>query len=696
MKKFIEELKRRHVIKSALAYLVVAWVLLQVLQFLLPLFEAPEWILKGLTLLMAIGLPIWIIISWIYDITPEGIEKTSKDSDNELKTELTNKRLNVFIIVSLSIAVVVLTLNLSFFSSDADKRYAIAVLPFDNMNVDEDNDWISKGLSIDIHTYLSKIENLTIISERSVNEALDSKKTLPEIAELLNVTYFVGGSVRQFNDDIIINAHLTNTSNEKDEWVENYNRNLDNPFKVQQDVSQKIVAQLKVELTPEEEKTLATFPTENMEAYSLFTKGHLINMSRDKEDLELNIELNKQAIALDPNFTEAYTEIALSTWLLGFYYAGSYYQDSQLDYESSVKNATPYLEKALELDPNNALANSIKGAFTSNEGDWNTAHKYFERAIASNPNNATIRYQYGLHADLNNNAINISQTTKGQELDPLSALIGHRFFGNLINNNKIEEAEEYYNKYSFLFTYDGEKLEKESILIAYKNKDWTAAIRFFEAELKKDPNNAILNRKLGEAYDGILLDDDNYLKYTERAYELDSTNLVNGEQYFFALLESEHFKEAKKLIENKNFKSLSSKSIGLNYLFNYYLQKENYKKAQEVLKDGDFVDDGKHYFKLSINARLGNKKFVDSLFREIEFGPIRKAILYAHLSEKDSMYHSLDKSGAVRSQRMPDGRREYSSIRQVNNFKAFDPYRKEERFKAILRKYYLPITHWNE
>ena len=692
MKKFIEELKRRNVIKASLAYLVIAWIIIQVAIAVLPTFGAPDWVIQTIIIIMAIGLPIWIIISWVYDISPEGIEKTSKASDNELKSELTNKRLNVFIIVSLSIAVVVLTLNLSFFSSDSDERYTIAVLPFDNVHVDENNDWIIKGLTIDIRTYLSKIDNLTIISERSINEALDSQKTLPEIAELLNVTHFVGGSVRQFNDDIKITAHLTNTSNDKDEWVENYNRNLDNPFKVQQDVSQKIVTQLKVVLTPEEEKTLEMFPTENMEAYSLFTKGHLINMSRDKEDLELNIELNKQAIALDPNFAEAYAEIALSTWLLGFYYP-----DSLTDYESGVKNAMPYLEKALQLDPNNALANSIKGALTSNEGDWNKAHEYFEKAIASNPNSATIRYQYGLHSkgkanerDDNNS---IFQITKGQELDPLSALIGHLFFINLITNNKIEEAEGYYNKYSFLFTYDGEKYEKESILIAYKNKDWTAAIRFFEAELKKDPNNAILNRKLGEAYDGILLDDNNYLKYTNKAYELDSTNLVNGEQYFYALLRSENFKEALKLIENKNFKSLFSKSSELKFLYYYYLEEENYKKAQEVLKNS--LMSNKLWFKLSINASLGNKKFVDSLIGKIGFGRINKAILYAYLSEKDSMYHYLSISNAVQEQRMPDGRRGHS-IRQINNFKAFDPYRKEERYKAHLKKHYLPITHWNE
>ena len=243
MKKIINELNRRHVIKSSLAYLVVAWVLLQVLEFLLPLFEAPDWILKGLTLLLAIGLPIWIVISWVYDISPKGIEKTTKYSDDALKTELTNKRLNVFIIVSLSIIVVVLTINLFFFSSDNDQRYAIAVLPFENLHVDENNAWISKGLSKDIHTYLSKIENLTIISERAVREAVDSEKTLLEIAKLLNVTHFVGGSISQFENDIKISVHLTRMIDGKDPWAEIYNRSLDNPFKIQQDVSRKIVAQ---------------------------------------------------------------------------------------------------------------------------------------------------------------------------------------------------------------------------------------------------------------------------------------------------------------------------------------------------------------------------------------------------------------------------------------------------------------------
>ena len=113
MNNFFEELKRRNVIKSAIAYLVVAWILLQVFTVLLPIVNAADWVLKIVTLILAIGLPIWIVISWVYDITPEGIEKTKEASENQLNKQLTNKRLNAFIIASLSVAVVILTLKVT-------------------------------------------------------------------------------------------------------------------------------------------------------------------------------------------------------------------------------------------------------------------------------------------------------------------------------------------------------------------------------------------------------------------------------------------------------------------------------------------------------------------------------------------------------------------------------------------------------
>ena len=160
MKKIIKELRRRNVIKATFAYLVVAWLILQVASVILPIVEAPDWILKAFVFILAVGLPIWIVISWIYDFTPQGIEKTPAIGEDEIITQLTNNRLNIFILVALVIAAIILALNVSVFSSKADRT--IAILPFENLISDEGNDWLSKGVTSDIRSYLSKIEDLML------------------------------------------------------------------------------------------------------------------------------------------------------------------------------------------------------------------------------------------------------------------------------------------------------------------------------------------------------------------------------------------------------------------------------------------------------------------------------------------------------------------------------------------------------
>jgi len=690
MKNFIQELKRRNVIKASLAYLVIAWVLLQVFQFLLPMLGASEWLLPTITLVLAIGLPVWIIISWIYEITPEGIEKTAKVSENELVTEITNKRLNVFIIVSLSIAVIVLTLKLTnVFSSNLDKQYAIAILPFDSMVVDKGNEWLSAGFTLDVNNYLSKIKGLRVTSLNSSEKYKDSDKTNSEIAEELAVSKLLRGTVRQIENRVIVTVRLIDTDADKITWTENFEEDLnENALKVQQEVSQKIVELLKIELSPEEEEILGKLPTENIEAFKLFSDGRLINDSRDREDLEKNIALNKQAVELDSSFAEAYAEIGQSTFLLG-----AYYQD--YGYEWGVKNAMPYLEKALELDPNNAMVYGVKGMMSDNEDNWKQAQEYFEKAVAINPSAATIHYQYAKHLSYRDANKQLIHTIKAYKLDPLSAQIGHLYFAVLINDYKVVEAEQYYNKYGFLFTNNGEKLDKESILIAYKNKDWTARIRFFENELKKDTDNVILNRMLGNDYSGVLMDFNKAITYTKRAYALDSTSSDNAIQYFSVLLGSEKYKEVKKLMESENFKELFDKQDNLNWLFWYYYQQENYKKAQVLLLDS--LMPYKSYNRTFIDAKLGNRKAVESSLRTVSYFkfPDGRALIYAILQERDSMYYYMEKIQEISVYRMPNTS-EKIGFSIINSFREFDPYRKEERFKAFLKKHYLPLTHWNE
>ncbi len=315
--------------------------------------------------------------------------------------------------------------------------------------------------------------------------------------------------------------------------------------------------------------------------------------------------------------------------------------------------------------------------------DWAKAKEYHEKAITLNPNDAASHLQYGRYflycpnPDINKF---LNYLTIAQRLDPFSRVVGNNFFNALILNDKIEEAVQYHNKMGFLYSKEA-NLSRKSLIKAYKNKDWTAAIRFFESEIEKDPNNAFLNNQLGHAYDEIYNDDINFIKYSKKAYELDSTNANYIGAYFAALVEGKKFKDAENLMRSKNFKSLLSKNEQLNCLWQYYYHQENYNKAQEVLKDSLMFNNYRE--QLYTYAQLGDRKVTDSLLEDCIF-VLQKAKVYAILKERDSMYYYLNKRNHI------------IGIRGPNNQREFDPYRKEERYKAFLKKNYLPITNWNE
>jgi len=685
MNKFFEELKRRNVIKSTIAYLVVAWILLQVINQLLDTFNSPDWIKQTFTVALAIGLPVWIVISWIYQLTPQGVEKTTKESENELVTQATNKRLNAFIIVSLSIAVVVLSLNLFVFNSDTVKQYAIAVLPFESMDNYQDDNLFVDGMAMDIHTYLSKIKGLSVISDKTIKKYRGSDKTNPEIAKELGVDYLINGNVRKYGDEIKITAQLVDTDDIQ-VWAEPYTRKFVDVFKMQQEVSKEIAAQLKVELTPEEEEALDKYPTQNMEAYNLFLKGRALVLKRGKEDIEKALELFQQAIELDPNYAEAYAEIGNCYYLMGTLEHYGYNSYTHILYNEALVKTKLYLEKAVKIKPNTFRVYAVRAEIASDNNFWNEAKENYEKALAINPNDATVHVQYAGYFQSNPNP-DIENELKhvkiAQILEPFSKRINWILQRTFLLAGKIPEAENHFNEMGFLFSKHGQLLIENNIKV-YKNKDWTEEIRFYEKKIKNDPKNLWYNRILGNAYDRILNDNVNYLKYYKKAYEIDSTNIVVIEKYIFALCENKKFKEALKLIESENFKSVIDKQEQLYVLWEYYLIRENYKKAQEILNDTLIIDNYYNAKKAYVFAVLEDRENLDRLIAENTFDNGFMATLYAILKEKDSMYHYLDKLNG------------FGDMTDLNGNSKFDPYRKDERYKALLRKHYLPITHWNE
>jgi TolB-like protein len=582
--------------------------------------------------------------------------------------------------ISIVIAFVVCYLVIGFIvvnkslSKDVISPNSIAVLPFKDFSP-EDSQWFSDGVSDNILHSLAQMKDLSVISFTSSSTYRDTDKQIPEIAKELRVSYILEGSVTLVEGKIKIIAQLID-SNDKHIWSKEYDESFDNVIDIQKNVAQEVMQQLEITLSSQEEVILEKFPTENMEAFNLHLRGRLIDDSRKKEDLEKNIELNRQAIALDTTFAEAYAEVAFSYYLIAI----------NIDPIKNIEKSNFYADAAIKLNPKLSRAWAVKAMLLRNK-DWEKTKIFHEKAIELNPNDALVHSQYAeyfLYRPDPDIKKSLEQLRVAQRLNPLSKVVAYNYARSLIINTKFNEAEVYLNKMSFLFT-EYQYLNLECELVAYKTKDWTQVIPFLNAKIEKNPNNALFYNRLGRVYDGVLNDDLTALIYRKKAYKMDSTNRTYAVGYFWMLVEGKKFNEAKILLESENFKIISTESILKGHLWYYYYHQENYKKALEISKDSLLRNH--HNVQAWTYAQLGDKKKVDSINKRLFIGHngsrywrTWKAFTYAILKEKDSMYYYLETArtdGFVGI--FPNSRRE------------FDPYRNKERFKAILRANYLPI-----
>jgi len=690
MSKFYNELKRRNVIKSTIAYLIVAWIVIQVALAVLPTFGAPDWVIQAVIIVLAIGLPIWIIISWVYDLTPQGIEKTPQESEKQTNKQIVTKRLNVFLLVSLSIAVVVMGLKLSNVFSDSNSQYAIAILPFENIQVDEGNEWLSKGFTQNVNSYLSKVIKLRVIDSYSSRQYKDTDKTNTVIGEELDVSYVLRGFITQLNNKLSITVELINVLSNKVIWSETFTEILDKDvLPLQQEVAQKIVRGLKVRITPREEKSLGKYPTQNLEAYKLYIQAYTLGASLNAYEItfagfQQKTALYQQAIDLDPNFGDAYAEMANLNIQQHFNIV------QYFDRENNRKLVNQQVEKALQLNSNSAKANAVKGYyFYLLEERYDEAKVLLEKALVLNPSSVRAHEliaTYYMRIAPNDFKKGVFHIDKAQKLDPFSKEINYKKIWYLIQNYKFEAAEAHYDETSGLLSENTRNVLKNNLILfkgkqlSNQNKDWTEAVLGLEKAVKKDSNNSFLIRKLGEAFDEILNDNANYLKYTKKAYELES-HKFNLNPYLTALMENDKFKEAELLMNTSNYKNRIGIDNELKHRFHFYYNRGDYEKAQEILKDTLIPQ--VFPFRIINYTQLGKLKKIDSLLKEgnNSIKDWTKPMIYAILKERDSMYHYLDKI-------------EY--FKWLNGRREFDPYRKDERYKALLKKHYLPLTHWNE
>ena len=438
---FFAELKRRNVYKVAAAYAVVGWLLVQVATQVFPFLEIPNWVVRLVIALVAIGFPIALVIAWAFELTPEGLKRTEDvDPSAEARTKS-----RVWIYVALLAALMSLGLFLLGRYTAGNKvaeiktndfpTKSIAVLPFDNLSRDPDNAYFCEGVQDEILTRLAKVADLKVISRTSTQRFKSAPNDLREIARQLGVAHVLEGSVQKATDQVRVNVQLINAITDTHLWGDTYDRKLTDIFAVESEIARTIAETLQAKLTGSEKSAMEKKPTDNSEAYELYLKGRFFWNKRTAADLRRSIHYFEQAIAQDPNYALAYAGEAQAWSLFSAYNAASP--------ADSYPQAETLARKALALDANCAEALVGLGAVKANyQFDVASAFKDYERAIQLNPNDSTAHHWIAedCFATTGQHARELAEMKRALDLDPLSLIINSNLGVAYIRAGRLDEA----------------------------------------------------------------------------------------------------------------------------------------------------------------------------------------------------------------------------------------------------------------
>ncbi len=403
---FFDELKRRNVFRVGIAYLIGAWLLLQIADVVLNNIAAPGWVFKAIMLLVGIGLPIALFFAWAFEMTPEGVKRESEIDRNQSITRTTGRKLDRSIIVVLVIALgyfiwqsqvpdntVAATQAEPSISENASiatpvQEPSIAVLPFVNMSADPEQEFFSDGISEEILNVLVRVEGLKVASRTSSFTYKGKDLNIPEIAKQLKVGNIVEGSVRKSGNRVRITAQLINTDDDRHLWSDTFDRELTDIFAIQDEIARAIVNALKQELNVGLEAVKVETVTQNLDAYELYLKARGLFIAR--QDLDVANQLFQRAIELDPEFAQAWEGLAASQqvsteWLFG----------DGIDHQQLAIQAA---EKAIALDANLSMPYGVLGLAKSKQAspDYIASRENLDMAIANDPKNTSAWLWSGL------------------------------------------------------------------------------------------------------------------------------------------------------------------------------------------------------------------------------------------------------------------------------------------------------------
>ena len=482
LKRLYRELVRRNVFRAVLAYLAVAWVLIEASSTILPTFGAPEYLIKGLIYLLGIGLLIWTGFSWVYDLTPQGIRKTPEEYDSSETRAMNSRRLNA-VIVGAGIAAVLVLLAGSFWAGSkwqgtnlqsGKGEYRIAVLPFENRSDNSEFEYLGEGLAEDVIGKLFHFSGVSVISSHSTFQFKDTEKSISQISGELNADIILLGHYAVTNQEVDLKVEIIDANDQKVLDYASIIGDLSHIRDLSYQIGQHLQQSLGMSNDPIKTRAEMAVPEVNLEAFRLNALGKNAMRDHKGQKLEDITQYFEAAIELDPTYVDPYIGMAEA---FVFEVNRGYLSPA----EAAIK-VKDYALRAEKLNPGSGEVSCLMGIIHSFEYDFKNALPYFEKALEKSPN-FTLTYEWYSYALLVS-----GDSDRGVELQEKALLLDPL---NVMNEMTLVV------KYIFLHQYDSAQAlidAKLSMDPGHMQMIWMKAVLLTEKGMYSEANQTISRR----------------------------------------------------------------------------------------------------------------------------------------------------------------------------------------------------------
>jgi adenylate cyclase len=435
-KTFFGELRRRNVYKVAIAYAVVAWLLMQVATQVFPFLEIPNWAIRLVIMVITIGFPIALVIAWAFELTPEGLKRT--ESADELPKRSARSHAWIYVVFvagAISVGVFFLGRYTSSKQSAKTPEQSIAVLPFENASNEPNTEYLSEGISEALINSLSELQQLRVIARPTAFRYKPKDVDPRQVGRELGVAAVLTGKVRQMQDALKVQVDLVDAVTGAQIWGAGYDRKIADLVAIKQAIVQEVTAKLKLKLSSEEQRRLVNRDSTNAEAYQFYLRGRYFWNKRTSDGIKQAIEHFQQSIERDPNFALGYVGLADSYIALTFYNFAAPHETMPKAKESAIK--------ALALDNTLAEAHvSLAHILMNYDWNWSAAETEFKRSIELRPDYATAHEWYAIHylTAMGRLQEAVQEMKKALELEPASLVMNTFMGATLYYSGRYDEA----------------------------------------------------------------------------------------------------------------------------------------------------------------------------------------------------------------------------------------------------------------